>query len=85
MAPNEQFRRHHSNYRCALMPGRLLQVSDSHRETIGTTSARLCNMKSTLQPVEHLGRFERRAIWRDTHSEQGKSLAQIAQSLGVRL
>lgn len=71
-------------------------------------------MKSTLQPVEHLGRFERlqlvedlwdefatesgtevrqevldelerRANWRDTHPEQGKSLAQIAQSLGVRL
>jgi putative addiction module component (TIGR02574 family) len=71
-------------------------------------------MKSTLQPVEHLGRFERlqlvedlwdefaaetsmetrpevldelerRAAWRDTHLGQGKSLAQIAQSLGVRL
>jgi putative addiction module component (TIGR02574 family) len=71
-------------------------------------------MKSTLQPVEHLGRFERlqlvedlwdefaaesgaetrqdvldelerRAAWRDAHSAQGKSLAQIAQSLGVRL
>ena len=71
-------------------------------------------MKSTLQPVEHLGRFERlqlvedlwdefaaetsmetrpevldelerRAAWRDSHLGQGKSLAQIAQSLGVRL
>ena len=71
-------------------------------------------MKSTLQPVEHLGRFERlqlvedlwdefaaetsietrpevldelerRAAWRDAHPAQGKSLAQIAQSLGVRL
>ena len=71
-------------------------------------------MKSTLQAVEHLGKFERlqlvedlwdefaaetatetrpdildelerRAIWRDTHPAQGKSLAQIAQSLGVRL
>ncbi|HAL39576.1 MAG TPA: addiction module protein [Polaromonas sp.] len=71
-------------------------------------------MKSTLQPVEPLGRFERlqlvedlwdefaaetsmetrpevldelerRAAWRDAHLGQGKSLAQIAQSLGVRL
>lgn len=71
-------------------------------------------MKSTLQPVEHLGRFERlqlvedlwdefaaetsmetrpevldelerRAAWREAHPGQGKSLAQIAQSLGVRL
>ena len=71
-------------------------------------------MKSTLQPVEHLGRFERlqlvedlwdefaaetsmetrpevldelerRAAWREVHPGQGKSLAQIAQSLGVRL
>ena len=71
-------------------------------------------MKSTLQPVEHLGRFERlqlvedlwdefaaetsmetrpevldelerRAAWRDTHLGQGKCLAKIAQSLGVRL
>ena len=96
------------------MPGRVLQEAHSHRETIGITSARLCGMKSTLQPVEHLGRFERlqlvedlwdefatesgtearqevldelelRANWRDTHPEQGKSLAQIAQSLGVRL
>lgn len=71
-------------------------------------------MKATLQPVEHLGKFERlqlvedlwdefaaetasetrddvldelerRAAWRDAHPTQGKSLAQIAQSLGVRL
>ncbi|MHB1199072.1 MAG: addiction module protein [Polaromonas sp.] len=71
-------------------------------------------MKSTLQPVEHLGKFERlqlaedlwdefaaetgmetrpevldelerRAAWRNAHPGQGKSLAQIAQSLGVRL
>ena len=66
-------------------------------------------MKSTLQPVEHLGRFERlqlvedlwdefatesgaetrqdvldelerRAAWRDAHSAQGKSLAEIAET-----
>lgn len=71
-------------------------------------------MKATLQPVKHLGKFERlqlvedlwdefaaetgpetrnevldelerRAAWRDAHPSQGKSLAQIAQSLGVRL
>ena len=71
-------------------------------------------MKTALQPIEHLGRFERlqlvediwdefasetdpearadvldelerRAAWRDAHPGQGKSLAQIAQSLGVRL
>ena len=71
-------------------------------------------MKPSLQPVAHLGRFERlqlvqdlwdefaaetgienrsdvldelerRAIWRDAHPAQGKSLAQIAQALGVRL
>ena len=71
-------------------------------------------MKSTLQPIEHLGKFERlqlvedlwdefatetgvetrqdvldelerRAAWREAHPAQGKSLAQIAQSLGVRL
>jgi putative addiction module component (TIGR02574 family) len=71
-------------------------------------------MKTTLQPVKHLGKFERlqlvedlwdefaaetgpetrddvldelerRAAWRDAHPTQGKSLAQIAQSLGVRL
>jgi putative addiction module component (TIGR02574 family) len=71
-------------------------------------------MKATLQPVEHLGKFERlqlvedlwdefaieagaetrpevldelerRAAWRDANPSQGKSLAQIAQSLGVRL
>lgn len=71
-------------------------------------------MKATLQPVEHLGKFERlqlvedlwdefaaatgpetrdavldelerRAAWRDAHPSQGKTLAQIAQSLGVRL
>lgn len=71
-------------------------------------------MKPSLQPIEHLGRFERlqlvedlwdefasergiearpevldelerRAAWRDAHPNQGKSLAQIAQSLGVKL
>jgi putative addiction module component (TIGR02574 family) len=71
-------------------------------------------MKTALQPIEHLGRFERlqlvediwdefaietdpenrddvldelarRAAWRDAHPDQGKTLAQIAQSLGVRL
>ena len=71
-------------------------------------------MKTVLQPIEHLGRFERlqlvedlrdefasemdqetrpkvldelerRAAWRDAHPSQGKSLVQIAQSLGVRL
>jgi putative addiction module component (TIGR02574 family) len=71
-------------------------------------------MKSALQPIEHLGKFERlqlvedlwdefanesgpetrtevlnelerRAVWRDNHPNQGKSLAQIAQALGVRL
>ena len=71
-------------------------------------------MKPTLQPVEHLGKFERlqlvedlwdqfaaeadsesrpqvldelerRAAWRDFHAGQGKSLAQIAQALGLRL
>jgi putative addiction module component (TIGR02574 family) len=71
-------------------------------------------MKTALQPIEHLGKFERlqlvedlwdefanesapetrpevidelerRAIWRDQHPGQGKSLSQIAQSLGVRL
>lgn len=69
-------------------------------------------MKTALQPVEHLGKFERlqlvedlwdefanesapetrpqvlsererRATWRDSHPHQGKSLMQIAQSLGV--
>jgi putative addiction module component (TIGR02574 family) len=71
-------------------------------------------MKTALQPIEHLGKFERlqlvedlwdefasestpetrpdvldelerRAAWRDSHPDQGKSLSQIAQSLGVRL
>jgi putative addiction module component (TIGR02574 family) len=71
-------------------------------------------MKTALQPIEHLGRFERlqlvedlwdefanesvpetrpevlnelerRAAWRDSHPNQGKSLAQIALSLGVHL
>lgn len=71
-------------------------------------------MKPNLQPVAHLGRFERlqlvedlwdefaaetgmetrpevldelesRAAWRDAHPAQGKSLAQIAQALGVKL
>ena len=34
---------------------------------------------------EVLDELKRRAAWRDTHPGQGKSLAQIAQSLGVRL
>jgi len=71
-------------------------------------------MKTNLQVVEHLGRFERlqlvedlwddfvqtattditpevlnelarRATWRDNHPNQGKSLIQIAESLGVKL
>lgn len=71
-------------------------------------------MKATLQPLQHLGKFERlqlvedlwdefasetgvetrqdvldelerRAVWRDVHPNQGKSLAQIAHSLGVKL
>lgn len=71
-------------------------------------------MIPSLQPIQHLGRFERlqlvedlwdefaaeagrenrpavleelqrRAAWRDTHPNQGKSLAEIAQALGVRL
>ena len=69
-------------------------------------------MKTALQQIEHLGRFERlqlvedfwdefasetdpetqtavldelerRAAWRDAHPGQSKSLAQIAQSLGM--
>ena len=71
-------------------------------------------MKTALQPIEHLGKFERlqlvedlwddfasdsgpetrpevldelarRSAWRDSHPNQGKSLFQIAQSLGVHL
>ena len=71
-------------------------------------------MKATLQPIEHLGKYERlqlvedlwdqfaddtgpetrpevldeldrRARWRDSNPGQSKTLAQIAQSLGVRL
>jgi putative addiction module component (TIGR02574 family) len=71
-------------------------------------------MKTTLQPIEHLGRFERlqlvedlwdefsaestpetrpevldelvrRADWRDSHPPTGKTLAQIAETLGVHL
>jgi len=71
-------------------------------------------LKPNLQPVAHLGRFERlqlvedlwdefaaetslenrpevldelerRAVWRDAHPAQGKSLAQLAQALGVTL
>jgi putative addiction module component (TIGR02574 family) len=34
---------------------------------------------------EVLDELERRAAWRDTHPDQEKSLAQIAESLGVRL
>ena len=77
-------------------------------------AARLCSMKASRQPIEHLGRFERlqlvedlwdefatergmearpevldelerRAAWRDAHPDQGRRLAQIALSLGVRL
>lgn len=32
-----------------------------------------------------LDELERRAAWRDAHSAEGKSLAQIALQLGVRL
>ena len=71
-------------------------------------------MKPSLQPVAHLGRFERlqlvqdlwdefaaetgienrsdvldelerRAAWRDANPAAGKSLTEIALSLGVRL
>ena len=71
-------------------------------------------MKPSLQPVAHLGRFERlqlvqdlwdefaaetglenrsdvldelerRAAWRDANPAPGKSLTEIALSLGVRL
>ena len=71
-------------------------------------------MKTALQPVEHLGKFERlqlvedlwddfasesgpetrpevldelerRAAWRDCNPSRGKSMMEIAQSLGVRL
>ena len=71
-------------------------------------------MKTSLQSIQHLGRFERlqlaedlwdefaqqdqvdistevldelerRALWRDAHPGEAKSLAQIAQALGVRL
>ena len=34
---------------------------------------------------EVLDQLERRAAWCDAHPDQGKSLAQIAQTLGVRL
>lgn len=34
---------------------------------------------------EVLDELERRASWRDAHPARGKNLAQIAQSLGVRL
>jgi putative addiction module component (TIGR02574 family) len=34
---------------------------------------------------EVLDELERRAAWRDAHPSQGNTLAQIAQSLGVRL
>lgn len=33
---------------------------------------------------EVLSELERRAAWRDSHPNQGKSLSQIAESLGVR-
>ena len=71
-------------------------------------------MKTSLQTIEHLGRFERlqlvedlwdefsaestpetrpevldelarRANWRDSHTPAGKTLAQIAETLGVHL
>lgn len=32
-----------------------------------------------------LDELARRAVWRDAHPTEGKSLAQIAQQLGVRL
>ena len=32
-----------------------------------------------------LDELERRALWRDANGGQGKSLAQIAQALGVQL
>ena len=32
-----------------------------------------------------LDELQRRAAWRDAHPTEGKSLAQIAQQLGVRL
>lgn len=34
---------------------------------------------------EVLDELDRRAAWRNSHPGQGKSLAQIAQSLGIRL
>ena len=34
---------------------------------------------------EVIRELENRAAWRDAHPNQGKSLAQIAQALGVRL
>jgi len=34
---------------------------------------------------EVLDELDRRADWRDAHPAQGKSLAQIAQALGVQL
>lgn len=34
---------------------------------------------------EVLDELTRRAVWRDSHPNSGKSLAQIAQSLGVHL
>jgi putative addiction module component (TIGR02574 family) len=84
------------------------------RATFQVRNAKLFSMKASLQPVEHLSKFERlqlvedlwdefaaetgpearsevldelerRAAWRDAHPSQGKSLAQITQSLGVRL
>ena len=71
-------------------------------------------MKATLQPIEHLGKFERlqlvedlwdefasdtgpetrvevldelerRAQWRDAHPGKSRTLAQIAQTLGLHL
>lgn len=35
--------------------------------------------------AEVLDELERRAAWRDAHPAHGKSLAQLAQALGVRL
>lgn len=95
-------------------PARSGQDPMRDANTQGPATARLCRMKASLQPIEHLGRFERlqlvedlwdefaaergietrpevldelerRAAWRDAHPDQGKSLAQIALSLGVKL
>jgi putative addiction module component (TIGR02574 family) len=43
------------------------------------------NESSSETRPEVIHELESRAAWRDAHPNQGKSLAQIAQSLGVRL